>query len=266
MLYSKIVISNNLDFVINGDVLSEHVDLIDNVKLNQIKELALTFGVFYGRNSLIEEINQTLDKNESYLNEINFAPLLIGANLLPPVVVEANNTYEYEDDTHYHEINKMYRIIQDARVVYEVPSWYSYIHIATDKNKPVSPVDFKLENKQEKDIWKQNVKKGIALGKLQALDEFDYQLSLMIRDYKGMLLAHHLNDLGIINFSKLQVVNNGIIVNDKEININDKLISSNQKDIFNHVDNWIPLIKKATSLNYNINTDEKPFIKKVSHE
>jgi defect-in-organelle-trafficking protein DotC len=236
----------NIKDVISGNILKQKSEFSD-ARFNIIESIAGNYGIFYGRNKKIREFNNSLDKISSYLDGFNFSNLLIGENMLPPVIVEADDFYEREDATHHREVKKMYRMVRGSTVTYNIPTWRTYIYLQEDEDAPSVPSDFNLINNKEKDAWSKAVKKGIQQGVLQAQDEIDYQMAVMLRDYKGMLLAHYLNDVGIISFSKLEKFNNGIIVTDKEINIRDVLVNSTDDDKFVSKDKWEPYISLSNT-------------------
>ena len=234
-----------VDDVLSGKVLKKNMS-VSNARLNIIQSISMSVGIYYGRKEQIEAFNSHLSENGRMLDRFNFHPLMIAENMLPPVVTEIDEVYEREDATHHREVQKMFRITKNANLVYDVPTWRTYINLVTDETPPVIPTDFKLENSEEKSTWEVYARLGIEAGKQQAIDEFEYQVSLMIRDYKGMLLAKHLYELGIISFSKQETLSRGIIVTDKEVNINDVLVNSSDDDKFNDASQWKAMITKPS--------------------
>ncbi|MFK5892222.1 MAG: type IV secretory system conjugative DNA transfer family protein [Pseudomonadota bacterium] len=240
----------SIDDVVSGKVLNVNRNQ-NEARLKAIESIAMSYGIYYGRNRFISEFNESLDELEETLNEFNFSKLLIDENMLPPVIVEADDFYEKEDSTHYRQVHKMYRIVKKASISYNVPSWRNYIYIIEDEDKPTLPSDFKLKGKEEEMTWRNFASKGIQEGRLQANEEVEYQFSKMVRDYKGMVLAHYLNDKHILSFSNLEKFNNGIIVTNTEINIGDTLVNSTDNDKFQRKENWLPLIRLSNEVKGN---------------
>ena len=246
-LYLASANGSELDAVINGDIFKAKNN-VNNTRNKSIQLLALEYGFYYGYKNEVEKFQNSLNEMESALNQINFAYLLINNNMMPPVVVEGDSFYEQNNEFETKEIKKLFRIVKPAELVSNVPTWRDYILIQVNEIPPTIPNDFKLENSSEKSIWAEFAKKGIEAGAQHARDELDYQYALLIRDYKGMLLARHLNDLNIISFSKIDALDRGIVIEDKMVNIGDVEYISSNMDVFNSLDEWKPLIRDSDIL------------------
>lgn len=234
----------DLEDVISGNIINKN-DIKKNARLDFIKSISMEFGIYYGRKNHLRKFNESLNKHSETLEHINFAYLLIDRNMLPPIVVEANDIYEQENNLRYEEVKKLYRIVEGAKVVSSIPTWRDYLIINDIGQGPNIPSDFTLKGKDEKLAWEEGAKIGIEQGEFHAQNEIEYSYAKLKRDYKGMLLAHHLNDLNIISFSNLTKLIKGIIVEEKIINIGLVDYVSNDKDIFNEQSKWVPYIKDS---------------------
>lgn len=202
-------------------------------------------GMYYGYKDEINKINMSLEERASQLDMLyNFRNLLLEDNLLPPVVIKAKDLYEQIDKDSYHETSVIYRIRKPSRLSYNSPTWRDYIFLNPEKlDKPMLPEDMRPKERGAKDAWERSVKDGYARGQEHAMTVFSLLLAELNEDFNGMVLAHHLFELNMLNISSIKKLNKGTIVTDKEINVNDRVVRLNPNDVFIERKQWKPHLK-----------------------
>lgn len=210
-----------------------------------LQSMALETGMYHGYVSEYKIINKTLEKRTAHFEKLyNFRSLLIEGNLLPPVVIKANNVYESLDADSYRTVSSIYRIRKPASVSYNSINWRHYLLSDWESlDVPFLPKALKPKNNEQSDIWKKYVRIGYERGIEHARDLFSLKLAHLNEDFNGMVLAHRLYQLNMVDFSSLSTLNKGAVVTAKEININDRTVSLNPNDVFKRADQWKPMIK-----------------------
>lgn len=205
-------------------------------------------GMYYGYKDEIENINSILSERADSLDMLyNFRNLLLKDNLLPPVVVKGKDLYEQIDKDSYHETSIIYRIRKPSRLSYNSPTWRDYIYLNPEKLvKPLLPEDMRPKNRKAKSVWEMSVKDGYSRGEEHAKSVFSLFLAELNEDFNGMVLAHHLHELNMLNISSIRKMNKGTIVTDKEINVNDRIVRLDPNDVFIERKQWKPHLKVHT--------------------
>lgn len=235
-----------------GESMSDAYDLslFDEVeksipKHSELKLWGIQVGMYFGFQHQVKAINERLDSRSETLDEMyNFRNVLIKDNMLPPVVIRANQLFEKIDENTFHESSIIYRMRKPSMLSYNSPTWRDYIYLdPTQVQKPILPPGLKPKNKQEKNAWRSAVEKGINKGKGHALEVYELMLAELNEDYRGMVLAHHLYELNMLNMGDVNIKNKGTIVTEKEINVNDRIIVLEPNDVFIEQKKWKPFIE-----------------------
>jgi defect-in-organelle-trafficking protein DotC len=113
-------------------------------------------------------------------------------NLLPPVIVKANNLVNIDEQGDSIRIAGVtYNIVQPVMFVTAPPTWRSYLWMSYPP--PQLPDKVLLpQNAQEQAIWKSNVDSGWTEGVNQAVGIYQINLHRLVRDFNGMLLYKQL--------------------------------------------------------------------------
>lgn len=171
---------------------------VGEIRYNAIRETALTHGVQAGLARRNAEVVKKLEATAASLDVVyNFQPLMLEGNVLPPVMLEANDVYEQKSDLIIRLIGKAYVIDSPAKLVYAPPTWRTYLlhDYSFDKNAllAVSPV-----SAQEVDLWRDFVTEGFRRGEEQAERIFEENLSRLKRDFEGMVRYRTLLAKGMV--------------------------------------------------------------------
>ena len=95
-----------------------------------------------------------IHNNETMITSIfDFKRLLLhNGRLLPPVIVEGRDGLRIESDTRATEVKASYRIIKEARIVSNPPSWRDYLYREYKTSERINPALIP-KNEKERDIW-----------------------------------------------------------------------------------------------------------------
>src|ERR1043165_9803898 len=98
-----------------------------------------------------EHINQVLTKNSPQLDRIfNFNLILLDHNVIPPVLVQGNNSLKLSDGQTLRIDDRAYQIISQARFTTAPPQWRT--HIWMDYHPPELPLPAFLPKTPEKRV------------------------------------------------------------------------------------------------------------------
>lgn len=216
-----------------------------NPEMTALREAGISVGMYHGYVSETEKINNLLLRNATNLDKAyNFRNLLIGDNVLPPVIIKAKNLHLAESDLKYKEAAYIYRIRARSKVLYNTPTWRDYLVLSHSSiTEPVLMSDLKPKKKKEKEAWQNAVKAGYEKGVEHARELFSYNFNKLNEEFLGMLLALELDSLNMIDLSTLSRTNLGNVVTDDAININQVEGKLNLRDSFTPSDNWKPFVK-----------------------
>jgi defect-in-organelle-trafficking protein DotC len=179
--------------------ISASSELASNIRLQAIKETALSLGARAGLAAKSQQINKVLDKNAQELSQVfNFRALMLPHNVMPPVLEQSNQLVHVANMTSIRLANKTYRIVQQAHFVSTPPNWRQYLYM--NYKKPTVPDKTLLpRNAKEQAWWIYYIKKGWKEGTAQAKTIYLDNLAELETDYKGMLLYNELRARNIIS-------------------------------------------------------------------
>ncbi len=241
---SKPALSADVGFVATSNLPagSSH---INPIRLKAIQEAATTLGARGALAWRSLQIDRTLKNESQYLDHVfNFNSLLINGDVLPPVLVEAQNSFNLASNDAIRLASKIYKIEAPARFTSVAPTWRTYLWM--DFQKPDMPNKALLPTTQaEACVWNMYFKEGWKEGLEQANEIFADNLNRLKRDYVGMTLYRKLLDQNMISAPFIARSNLGVTGNANEIRINDRVAritqdakldpnSKNWKPVFTH--------------------------------
>lgn len=193
------------------------------MRAKAIRDTAMTLGANGALAWESLRINKTLNQQEKSLDKIfNFNQLLIGNNVLPPVLVEANDNLTLSSKTAIRTASKTYKIISPAHFVSTAPNWREYLTMHFPK--PNLPDKTLLPQTQtEANVWNSSLRDGWENGITQANAIFKINLNKLKRDYNGIVLYRKLLAQNMISAPFIAQTNLGITGDENEIRINDKV-------------------------------------------
>ena len=164
-------------------------------RLSPVREAALkaaarTVGTQTGLIERAQEIIIEVDKRRAKMeNLFRFGDLVIGAGVLPPVLVHTENAAAVTGDT-MRLAGAIYQIRYPARFFSGAPSWRDWLlmGLPTLEEMPDLPKNEQLlpRDADERAYWEQQVRDAYFSGRAQAQEVFDNNLSNLEEVYNGM--------------------------------------------------------------------------------
>lgn len=160
-----------------------------------IKSNGLRSGQQFGYADQLQYLQDCIQQKSASLDKIfNFKWLLGYAsegspvvNVLPPVILKSHNYVQGGNKGRSITISdQYYQLYANARLVTVMPDWRDYlIHPIPAPEKIASWL--LPQDSSEQGVWKTSFNAGWGLGVKQADEEMSYRISLLNRDFNGML-------------------------------------------------------------------------------
>jgi defect-in-organelle-trafficking protein DotC len=216
---------------LNPDPIADLAELFDStdIRLQAMREAALSYGARGGLAKRTEEISQSLIKKSSSMDKIyDFKRLLIpapsGLLIEPPIVSEGEDATLIEAGGQTAAVvDKIYNINRNARIVSTPRNWRAYLERQWGTVE-VPPSVLWPQNGDEKRVWLENLEKGWNEGIKQADEIFQADLNNLIADYSGMIRYRKLLAKGIISAPYALHVDRGITGGGDEMRIGDRAV------------------------------------------
>jgi defect-in-organelle-trafficking protein DotC len=197
---------------------------INLMRIKALQETALTLGAQGGLAKAAEEINLNLLKDGKRLETIfNFNGMMLSHGVLPPVLVEGNNSLNLDNPDTIRVADKTYRIVKQARFATTPPNWREYLW--QSYQKPEVPNKFLLpKTKDEQKVWAKYIAIGWTSGTQQASNIFQESLARLKRDYQGMILYRKLLQEKMISPPYVSRTEMGITGDGDDLRVNDQVL------------------------------------------
>ena len=186
-----------------------------DIRLEAVKEAALSYGARGGLASRSFEIRRDLDKRASYLDKVyDFRRLLIAAPsgllLEPPIISESLNALLIENDGQAAAVSDaIYMINQNAKIVSAPRQWRSYLERGWGVvEKP--PEILLPQTAEERKIWRELAEKGWIEGRKQADEVFEQDLNRLSAEFSGMVRYRQLLAQGMVSPPFAQQLDRGV--------------------------------------------------------
>lgn len=228
---------------INPSSLPTTANQINPIRLQALQETALALGAKGALAWRATHINDSLAAQATSLDHIyDFNQLLLKHNVLPPVIVEANNDVTLSNSDTLHLANKVYKIIEPARFVTAPPTWRTYLWLSF--KKPDLPSEGLLPtSKAEADVWNAYLKKGWENGLIQANSIFKANLSRLRRNYEGMVLYRQMLTQQMVSAPTVAKAEMGVTGNAKEMRVNDTIMRiTSHSALQTNANKWQPFL------------------------
>jgi defect-in-organelle-trafficking protein DotC len=216
---------------------------INPIRLQALREAAIHLGANGALAWRSVHINHSLEGSAKYLNHVfDFNQLLLKNNVLPPVLVQADDSINLANNNAIRLASKTYKIEAPARFTTTPPTWRSYLQM--NFSKPTLPNHSLLPTTQaEAKVWNAYLKQGWKQGLTQANQIFTVNLSRLKRDYNGMILYRKLLAQHMVSAPFVAKANLGVTGNSKEIRINDRVLRiTAQSKLQTNSSKWTPII------------------------
>lgn len=241
-------------------VARQKSDSKDSIRNVALYEMALSIGMRSGLYSRSKEINDFLQSNSTYLDDLfDFRGLILPDRIIPPVLSEARKTMDAKaheplanaDDAYLLNNNptgkglaqakarvaraqndfrtlritdRNFKIVKQARFAVTVPTWRDYL--VMDYVKPALPESAILpKNEKEQDFWADGVDAGWKLGLSQADQILNQNILLLRRDYLGMLKYRKLLAMNMVSKPYVAKRHYGVTGDGDEMKVNDRVLT-----------------------------------------
>lgn len=220
----------------------------NQIRLDAIKEASAGLGARLALKKRITEINNELAIHGPEMDKIfNFGSVIIDGDVLPPVITEANNNFNQSGLDEVRVSDKIYKIERDARFVSVTPTWRDYFKsdaAATEVEMP--HMSMTPKSAEEKKVWDMWLLNGWNEGSEQANNMFKEGMSLLRRDYNGMLRYKSLYKQNVVSKPYIARTSMGVTGGGKQLNINDKVYRITDHSALNtEKDKWMYELPKS---------------------
>jgi defect-in-organelle-trafficking protein DotC len=194
------------------------------IRYKALEEIAMGIGAQGGLASASQGIDNNLIKDKNQLDALfNFNGMMLSHGVIPPVLVEGDNSLNLADSDTIRISDKTYKIVRQARFVTTPPNWREYLWQSYDKpelpNKTLLPT-----NDAERRIWRRAIKLGWERGTQQAYNIFQQNLATLKRDFQGMILYRKLLEQHIVSPPYVAKTEFGVTGNGDELHVNDEML------------------------------------------
>lgn len=217
-----------------------------NIRLDAVKEAAMSYGARGGLAHRTYEIRKQLEAHASYMDKIyDFRRLLIpapsGLLIEPPVISEDENALIINATGQEAAVaDRIYNINKKAKIVSSPRLWRNYME--RDWGDVTPPPDILLpENKTEREAWVQGVQAGWEKGVEQADEIYQDDLNQLTADYKGMVQYRMLLVQGMVSPPYAMQVDRGVTGGGDAMRVGDRAIQiTGVPELQPESDQWQP--------------------------
>lgn len=189
-----------------------------------LKETALSLGAQSALASRAKTIDDELVKQQRQLDAIyDFNALIIEHNILPPVLLEGQNTLNLAGSQSIRVSDRTYKVAKQARFVTTPPNWRQYLWM--DFNQPEYPNATLLpKTREERELWRRYVEKGWKNGIEQANNILEEGVARIKEDFRGMILYRKLLAMNMVSPPYVSHTDLGVTGDGDEIHIDDRVL------------------------------------------
>ena len=218
---------------------------VNPIRFAAIQQAATTLGAQGALAWQARNLDRALKIQSIFLDQVfDFNQLLLGHNVLPPVLVESNNNLNLDDNDTLRIDTKTYRIIRPARFVTAPPNWRDYLWLHFEKPN-LSDRSLLPQTQAEAQVWNHFLRQGWMNGTQQANEIFTDNLNRMKRDMIGMILYRKLLALHMVSAPFVAKATLGVTGNGTQLRINDQVLRiTSQSELQPNAQEWQPVITK----------------------
>lgn len=197
---------------------------LSGLRITSLEDSAMGLGAQGGLAWAAAKLNAQMNQDRRYLDTIyNFNGMVLSHGVLPPVLVEANNSLNLDDPDTVRVADKTYRIVAQARFATTPPNWREYLLLPYDKpalpNRTLLP-----RSSEEQQIWRRSIRLGWEKGIQQAYNIFQQNLGRLKRDFRGMMIYRKLLQQNMINAPFVARTELGVTGDGTDMRINDQVL------------------------------------------
>jgi defect in organelle trafficking protein DotC len=203
---------------------SLHRTELSQLRIDSLKDSAMTIGAQGGLAWASNQMNTRMDKDSRYLDTIfNFNSMVLSHGVMPPVLVQGNFSLNLDDPNTIRVADRTYKIVKQAYFATTPPNWREYLRVAYDK-PPLPDRTLLPRSEFEQKIWRDGIRDGWAKGIEQAYSIFQQNLARLKRDYYGMVLYRKLLQQKMISPPFVARTELGVTGDGSDMRINDQVL------------------------------------------
>ncbi len=201
-----------------------HENGVSALRSKALRDSAMSIGAQGGLAFASANLNQKLTEDSKYLDSIfNFNAMVLSHGVMPPVLVQGDNTLNLDDPNTIRVSDRTYKIVKQAQFATTPPNWREYLWLSY--SKPVLPDKTLLpRNAEEQKVWKDGIRSGWQKGIEQSYSIFQQNLARLKRDFNGMVLYRKLLQERIISPPYVARTELGITGDGDDMRVNDQVL------------------------------------------
>ena len=200
-----------------------------DIRLDALREAAMSLGARSGLATRTKEIRQILDQRSAYMERVfDFRQLLIqapsGLLIEPPVVNESFDNMSIESSGQVAAVtDRILNINRNAKIVSTSRNWRNYLERDWGEVQ-LPPAILFPKTEDERREWVTLVSKGWKEGIDQADAIFQSDLNRLVSDFNGMVRYRILLTQGIITPPFALEINRGVTGGGHEMRVGDRAV------------------------------------------
>lgn len=226
---------------------TEQARFAQKIRMDAVREAALSYGARGGLARRTWEIRQKLDMSANDLDRVyNFRALLMSAPsglvIEPPVVTESEKNVIVASDGQSAAVSDlMLQIGREARIVTAGREWRTYLERDWGKVEP-PPNVLLPKTDEERLAWAKWVAQGWEAGYKQGDEIFQADIDRLVRDYTGMVRYRWLLAQNMISAPFALQQDRGVTGGGDEMRIGDRALAiTGQSQLQARPENWQPV-------------------------
>lgn len=249
--YQVVGDTSSLEGLAKAHAIQKRTNVSDStdLRLQSVRDYAFSVGAQAGCAKRTEQLEYLLNQLDQALDRVyNFNVWMLPHNVLPPVLVQAQQSVNLVDSQTMRIAGRTYHIYKGAKFVSNPPHWrYDYLlrdasHVT--HNLPKSLVaDLLPKNPKEQVVWKESVQEGWQCGIEQARNNFMVNLHDLARDLNGMLLYRQLLAKGMVSAPYVAYTDLGVTGDEHTLHVRDQVLRITSLPTLQHdINAWETII------------------------
>lgn len=217
-----------------------------DIRKDAMKEAALSYGARGGLAWRTYYIRKELETRAQYMDKVfNFTQLLIpapsGLLIEPPIISEQLDAMIIDASGLEAAVaDQVLNISRNARIVSAPRTWRAYLERTWGEVSP-PPDILRPNSKEERDMWRNYVKKGWEEGISQADEIFQTDLNKLVADYKGMVRYRMLLSQGKVSPPYALQKDRGVTGGGNEMRVGDRSVAiTGLPEFKTQYQEWLP--------------------------
>lgn len=220
-----------IDDTLNQDLDDTLGQVIEpsQIRIDAIKQAALSYGARAGLAKRTSEIRETLSGKSEVMDRIyDFRRLLIpapsGLLIEPPIISTGENATLIESGGQTAAVaDRIYNINRNARIVSTPRDWRAYLEREWGAIDRPPQILFPRTNEERK-VWVEYLTRGWEEGTKQADEIFQADLNKLVADYTGMVRYRKLLSMNIVSAPFALQVDRGVTGGGDEMRVGDRAV------------------------------------------